>query len=102
MARFTIDETHRVLKDLAIKTWDIQPQSGNIPNGVGPRPKRTFWFLSSFQNFMAQTLSAFYRKQTPDWAKQQWDITLSVETATGAGTTTSVGFIETKINPNII
>lgn len=102
MTRFTINETHRVLTNLAIRTWNFQPKSGNIPSGPGPKPKQSFWNLQSFQIFMAQTLSAFYRKQTPDWAKQQWDITLTVETNTGLGTTTKKGYIETKINPDII
>lgn len=106
MARFTLDETHRILKDKAIVTWDIQPAEGNIPSGNGPKPKKEFWYQftfppqGTFQYFMMLTLSAFYRKQSPSWAIQEWDIELTVTNSGGNDTIEKRNFIQTKIDPN--
>ncbi|MBT6229246.1 MAG: hypothetical protein HOI47_21595 [Candidatus Scalindua sp.] len=78
------DETKRIFKDKAVATWNIQPATGEIPIGIGPRPKKEHWYLALFppmgayQAFMQKTLSAFYRRRTPEWAIQEWDIQLTV------------------------
>ncbi len=98
----SLDKTQRVFKDQAVKTWNIQPDSGNIPIGNGPRPKKEHWYkiffppIGAYQAFMQKTLSAFYRKQTPPWAIQEWDIQLT----TDVGTVEKRNFIQTFIDPN--
>lgn len=107
---FTItnDETRRIFTKAAQDVWDIQPDTGNVPIANGPRPKKEHWFkrlfttvfIGAYQAFMQKTLIAFYRKQTPPWAIQEWDIELTVTNAGGNGTIEKRNFIQTKIDPN--
>ena len=99
-------ESRRIFKEKAVATWNIQPDSGNIPIANGPRPKKEHWFktlfppLGAYQAFMQKTLNAFYRKQTPPWAIQEWDIKLTVTNSGGDDTIEKRNFIQTKIDPN--
>ena len=99
-------ETRRVFKDMAVKAWNIQPDSGNIPTGNGPRPKKEHWYktlfppLGAYQSFMQKTLSSFYRKQKPSWAIQEWDIQLTATNSGGSDTIEKRNFIQTFIDPN--
>jgi hypothetical protein len=100
------DETKRIFKEKAVATWNIQPNSGNIPIGIGPRPKKEHWYktlfppMGAYQAFMQLTLSAFYRRQTPTWAIQEWDIELTVTIDGEDFTTEKRNFISVKIDPN--
>lgn len=100
------DKTHRVFKEQAVRTWNFQPDSGNIPIANGPRPKKEHWFktffppLGAYQAFMQKTLSAFYRRQTPPWAIQEWDIELTVTNAAGSDTIEKRNFIQAFVDPN--
>lgn len=100
------DETKRIFKEKAVATWNIQPDTGNIPTGNGPRPKKEHWYktlwppMGAYQAFMQKTLSAFYRKQTPPWAIQEWDIELTVTNGGGSDNIRKERFIQTKIDPN--
>lgn len=95
--------TRRIFKQLAVRTWNIQPDSGNIPIGNGPRPKREFWYktifppMGAYQSFMQRTLNAFYRHQTPPWAIQEWDIRLTVTNDDGVQVIEKRRFITTAI-----
>jgi hypothetical protein len=99
------EETKRIFKDKAVQTWNIQPDSGNIPIGVGPKPKKEHWYktlwppMGAYQAFMQLTLSAFYRRKTPDWAIQEWDIQLTVTIDGEEFTTEKRNFISVKIGP---
>lgn len=102
----TFDRTHFIMKEKATNAWAIQPESGNIPIANGPKPKKEHWFkrlfppMGAYQAFMQLTLSAFYRRQTPTWAIQEWDIQLTVTNAAGNDTIEKRNFIQTFIDPN--
>jgi hypothetical protein len=117
-ADISLNKTHKVFRDQAVKTWNIQPDSGNIPIANGPRPKKEHWYnifippswwregqtraimLGTYQAFMQKTLSAFYRRQTPPWAIQEWDIQLTITNADGTDTIEKRNFIQAFIDPN--
>lgn len=111
------NETKRIFKDRAVATWSIQPETGNIPIGNGPRPKKEHWYLPQFlystakffssysqpgayQRFMMLTLNAFYRKTTPPWAIQEWDIQLTATTDEGEEVFEKRNYIRASIGAN--
>lgn len=101
MPKFTLDQTHKVLRDKAIFTWSFQPETGISPSGTGPKPRKNFWnlFPNKMRHFMSRTMSAFYRKRIPPWAIQEWDIKVIVNTATEEGTKEKLNYIQTFVSP---
>jgi hypothetical protein len=108
---FTIpsEETKRIFTLAAENVWDIQPDTGNVPIANGPRPKKEHWyknlftmiFIGAYQAFMQKTLIAFYRRQVPPWAIQEWDIQLTATDAfSNSQTVEKRNFIQTQIDPN--
>lgn len=101
------DEVRKVFKDKAVFTWHLQPESGKMPKGNGPRPKKEHWYktlfppIGAYQAFMQKTLSAFYRKQTPPWAIQEWDIKLTVTNAGGSDTIEKKNYIQSKVDTEL-
>lgn len=102
------DEIKQKFKLKAVRTWNMQPLTGNIPI-IGPRPKREWWApmsgssgMGMYQLFMSMTLSRFYRNSTPDWAKRAWDIQLTATNAYGSSTPYEVRrAVIAKINPSL-
>ena len=102
------DEIKQKFKLKAVRTWHMQPLTGNIPI-IGPRPKREWWApmsgtngMGMYQLFMSMTLSRFYKSSTPDWAKRAWDIQLTATNATGSSSPYEVNrAVIAKIDPNL-
>lgn len=104
-----INYTHQVFLKVVKEVWDLQPLSGNIPIGVGPRPRKEFWFKAftpergeheNWLRFMSITLTNLYRFIVPPWAIQEWDIQLTVTNSGGSNTIEKRNFISTRIDPH--